>query len=78
MQMTARSMSPLPAPDVREQTESARLAEAVFPVETEIYILPDGSVVIADLPIELARPFSQLGSRLSCEISDHDILDSAT
>lgn len=25
-----------------------------FPTETEIYILPDGQVVVADLPAELA------------------------
>jgi hypothetical protein len=25
-----------------------------FPVETDIYILPDGQIVIADLPLELA------------------------
>jgi hypothetical protein len=27
----------------------------LFPVETEIYILPDGQVVVADLPAELAH-----------------------
>lgn len=50
----------------------------VFPVETEIYILPDGRVVIADLPAELARPLSQLGPVFPCEISNHDILDSTS
>jgi hypothetical protein len=33
-----------------------------FPVETEIYILPDGQVVFADLPQELAGLRDSLGS----------------
>jgi hypothetical protein len=33
-----------------------------LPVETEIYILPDGQVVIADLPEELAGLAAHLGS----------------
>lgn len=75
--MTARSTSPLPALDRPESIERTLPAELMFPVEAEIYILADGSVVIADLPVELAHPFSQLGPLLPCEISDHDILNSA-
>ncbi|HRW46939.1 MAG: hypothetical protein M9936_07200 [Caldilinea sp.] len=72
------STSPSPAPDAHELHEAASTAGMVFPVETEIYILPDGRVVIADLPAELARPLSQLGPVLPCEISNHDILDSTS
>lgn len=73
--MTAMSTSPSPAPDAHELRESASPAGMVFPVETEIYILPDGRVVIADLPAELAQPLSQVGHTLPCEISSHDIFD---
>ena len=70
--MTAMSTSPSPA------IESPERVDGAFPVETEIYILPDGRIVIADLPAELARPLSQLGPVLPCEISNHDILDSTS
>jgi hypothetical protein len=33
-----------------------------LPTETEIYILPDGRIVIADLPAELALCLSELGA----------------
>jgi hypothetical protein len=33
----------------------------VLPTETEIYLLPDGQVVIADLPVELADLVTELG-----------------
>jgi hypothetical protein len=33
-----------------------------MPVETEVYILPDGQVVIADLPAELAEHLGRWGS----------------
>jgi hypothetical protein len=33
----------------------------LLPVETEIYILPDGRVVVADLPVELAPLLVALG-----------------
>lgn len=35
----------------------------LLPVETEIYILPDGRVVVADLPAELAPLLAALGIR---------------
>ncbi|MEZ4676125.1 MAG: hypothetical protein R2932_18020 [Caldilineaceae bacterium] len=34
---------------------------SAMPTETEIYLLPDGRVVIADLPIELADLVQALG-----------------
>ena len=34
-----------------------------FPTETEIYILPDGQVVFADLPAELIDLAENLGDR---------------
>ncbi len=40
-----------------------------MPTETEIYILPDGRVVIADLPIELAALFAELGTAEPCEVT---------
>ncbi len=33
-----------------------------LPTETEIYILPDGRVIVADLPVELADLVKHLGS----------------
>jgi len=41
-----------PAPD----------AFPALPTETEIYILPDGRVIVADLPVELAPLADALGS----------------
>jgi hypothetical protein len=32
-----------------------------LPTETEIYILPDGRVIVADLPAELAPLLAELG-----------------
>ena len=46
---------PLCAPDPQAA------AWPLLPTETEIYILPDGRVVIADLPAELAGLLAQLG-----------------
>jgi hypothetical protein len=34
-----------------------------WPVETEIYILPDGDIVVADLPQELAARLEAAGLR---------------
>lgn len=39
-----------------------------LPTETEIYILPDGQVIVADLPVELAEFLLAFGQRLSCHI----------
>jgi hypothetical protein len=43
-------------------------APFALPVETDIYILPDGRVVVADLPAELAPLVAQLGAPEPCEI----------
>ncbi len=48
-----------------------------LPIETDIYILPDGRVVVADLPAELAAALPRLGAVEPCEITDHDFSDSA-
>jgi hypothetical protein len=40
-----------------------------LPVETEIYLLPDGRVVVADLPAELVPLLEQLGVVLPCAIA---------
>lgn len=39
----------------------------LLPVETEIYILPDGRVVVADLPAELAPLLAALGVTASSD-----------
>ncbi len=39
-----------------------------LPTETEIYILPDGRVVIADLPAELADLAASLGAPVGCAV----------
>ena len=48
-----------------EQVTSADGADAswpAMPTETEIYILPDGRIIIADLPAELAPLLAELGA----------------
>lgn len=40
-----------------------------LPTETEIYLLPDGRVVLADLPLELLAMATSLGSAEACEIT---------
>ena len=51
--------------------------DGAWPVETDIYILPDGRVVVADLPAELAGVLARLGQVEPCEIADYDRTDSA-
>ena len=63
------STSPLPAPELA----SADLPP--MPVETDIYILPDGRIVVADLPAELVEVLPRLGLVEPCEIPDHDSTD---
>ena len=48
----------------------------LLPTETEIYILPDGRVVIADLPAELAALAVTLGAPEACEVPPHAKPDS--
>jgi hypothetical protein len=52
------------------------LPELRWPVETDIYILPDGQIVVADLPAELAVRLPWLGALEPCELIDHEHLDS--
>lgn len=66
-------MSPSPA-DAHEGAQPDSWPP--LPVETDIYILPDGRVIIADLPGELAPRLVQLGAIEACEIADHDRTDS--
>lgn len=39
-----------------------------IPTETEIYILPTGEVVVADLPVELEAMTKELGATLPAEL----------
>jgi hypothetical protein len=41
----------------------------LLPVETEIYILPDGRVIVADLPAELASLLTALGVTAPVEVT---------
>ena len=47
-----------------------------LPTETEIYILPDGQVVIADLPAELADLLRHLAQPTAPQRVDDDTIDS--
>lgn len=62
-------------------TESVRGDSAadwpLLPTETEIYILPDGRVVIADLPAELAPLAAALGAVEADEIGSYAEPDSS-
>jgi hypothetical protein len=42
---------------------------AQLPTETEIYILPSGEIVVADLPVELA---ARLGTEAFSDLESHD------
>lgn len=52
-------------------TEPASQAWPLLPVETEIYILPDGRVIVADLPAELASLLASLGMTATTENFDN-------
>ena len=73
MPMNPSSTSPSPAPEPASGAD----AWPALPTETEIYILPDGRVVIADLPAELAGLAAGLGAVEACEIDAHVQPDSA-
>jgi hypothetical protein len=70
------SLSPMAEP-ARAGAAAEAVAEAeaeawpALPTETDIYILPDGRVVIADLPEELAPLAAALGAVESSEIAPH-------
>lgn len=57
--------------------EASELKTGSLPIETDIYILPDGRVVIADLPAELLEATSRLGQPEPYEIGDYEPTDSA-
>ncbi len=57
------------SPSARAEAAAERFL--ALPTETEIYILPDGRVVIADLPAELASLAASLGVAESCAIDPH-------
>ncbi|GIV75112.1 MULTISPECIES: hypothetical protein [Caldilinea] len=82
------STSPSPAPEhwnlflrnastAQEDADGAQPKAWALPIETDIYILPDGRVVIADLPAELLEATSRLGQTEPCEIGNHEPTDSA-
>ncbi len=56
---------------------SPEQAAGLLPVETDIYILPDGRVIVADLPAELAARLPALGAVEPCEITTYDLTDPA-
>lgn len=45
---------------IASDTELSLMEFQALPTETEIYILPDGEVVVADLPFELAQMIADL------------------
>ncbi len=51
----------LPSASAEPAPATAAADWPALPTETEIYILPDGRVVIADLPAELAALVERLG-----------------
>lgn len=44
-----------------ETPEATPASSTRWPIETEVYILPDGQVVFADLPAELATRLEVIG-----------------
>lgn len=58
----------LGAVDAPWPTTSAPEEWPQLPTETELYILPDGQVVIADLPVELQSLLTHLGRPVPAEI----------
>ena len=51
--------------------------DPLFPTETEIYLLPSGDVIVADLPAELDAAISTLGERLPDEREAFLVTDDA-
>ena len=65
-------MSTSPSPEAEPADLWPRL-----PTETEIYILPDGRIIVADLPVELADRLPNLGAVEACEIAPGDTPDAS-
>lgn len=68
---TTTDAAPLAAPAEVNAEMSANSAP-LFPTETEIYLLPDGRVVVADLPAELAAALAQVGRVAPCAVPPVD------
>jgi hypothetical protein len=69
---TKAPMSASPSTSTEDTAESW----PALPTETEIYILPDGRVVVADLPAELAPFLTELGAAEPCAVDpDEDSAD---
>lgn len=71
-------MNERPTPTSSSAIETARLQDdarpddwPLLPTETDIYILPDGQVVIADLPAELADLADRLGDTGPGAVTPH-------
>ncbi len=68
MATTPTSQSLVTDPEANEGTpndgKSGPIQSQAFqlPIETEIYLLPDGQIVIADLPAELTSLLEKIGS----------------
>lgn len=54
----SKAVTPISPPT---QAEPSSSGWPLLPTETEIYILPDGRVVVADLPVELETLIAELG-----------------
>lgn len=48
----------------------------LMPTETEIYILPNGEIIVADLPTELAEQLAQLQTVKSSDPTESDPTES--
>lgn len=59
------SASPLISSDTPAQAQPW----PAFPTETDIYLLPDGRVIIADLPVELTDLAAALGTAEPCALT---------
>ena len=76
--MTVMSRPTLPSGPIKKSESSEPLSDEhtvsledgwpLLPIETELYILPDGQVVVADLPAELQPLLTSLGHTTSSEI----------
>jgi hypothetical protein len=63
--ITNKTPAPPSPPVFPDAPVDAGNDEFRLPVETEIYILPDGRVIVADLPAELAELPVALGDLIS-------------
>ncbi len=57
-------------PTDSDAPEPVSQAWPALPTETEIYILPDGRVIVADLPGELASLVQELGPAEPCAVDE--------